>query len=53
MIACNAFTYTKGLREEITFSAAPALHRTSGPLLALKVVRFIRAQIESRAPNPS
>lgn len=28
MIGYNAFTYTKGLREEITFKVAPAVHRT-------------------------
>lgn len=34
LIGYNAFTYTKGLREEITFKVAPGLHRTSGPPLA-------------------
>lgn len=34
LISSNAFTYTKGLREEITFKVALALHCTSGPPLA-------------------
>ena len=34
LIGYNAFTYTKGLREEITFKVAPALLRTCGSLLA-------------------
>lgn len=33
LISSNAFTYTKGLREEITFEVALALHCTSGPPL--------------------
>lgn len=37
LIGYNAFTYTKGLREEITFKVAPALHRTSGPPLAFQL----------------
>lgn len=57
LIGYNAFTYTKGLREEITFKVAPALHCTSGPPLAfslqMEILWFIRPQIESKAPNPS
>lgn len=34
LIGYNAFTYTKGLTEEITFKVAPTPHHTSGSPLA-------------------
>lgn len=57
LIGYNAFTYTKGLREEITFKSCSGsalnIWVSTGFQLRMEILWFIRPQIESRALKPS